>query len=81
MVTQLQKGRVSSRSINAAIAALETLPIATVAALAAAPYLPAANTGKMVYCSNGAAGSPCLAYCNGTAWLRVLLGLAVNATT
>lgn len=31
----------------------------------------------IIYVSNGAAGSPCLAYSNGTNWLRVLIGAAV----
>ena len=55
-------------------------------ALAASPYtvatLPpaAANTGRTVYVANGAAGQPCLAYSNGTSWLRILLGAAVATT-
>jgi len=41
--------------------------------------LPAAadNEGRAVYCSDGAAGSPCLAISDGTDWLRVTLGAAV----
>jgi hypothetical protein len=53
-----------------------TLPTYTVAALPA----PASYTGRMVNVSNGAAGQPCLAYSNGTAWLRILLGAAVAAS-
>lgn len=37
----------------------------------------AANVGRSVYCTDGAAGSPCLAISNGTNWLRVTLGAAV----
>jgi hypothetical protein len=49
------------------------LPAATVATMP-----PAANhPGALMYCSNGAAGSPCLVYSNGTNWLRVLIGAAV----
>jgi hypothetical protein len=54
-------------------------------ALALQPYtvatLPpaAGNVGRLISVSNGAAGQPCLAYSNGTAWLRVLLGAAVAA--
>ena len=44
--------------------------------------LPAAdnNSGKLVYCSNGAAGDPCLAFSNGTNWLQIAIGSAVSAT-
>jgi hypothetical protein len=56
-----------------------TLPSYTVAGLAAS-LPPALNTGKLVHCSNGATGSPCLAYSNGTNWLRVVFGAAVAAT-
>ena len=52
-----------------------TLPSYTVAALPAA----ADNAGKLVHCSNGAGGSPCLAYSNGTSWLQIALGAAVAA--
>ena len=78
-MASLKRGQIGSRAINAAIEDLATLPTATVAALAAAPYLPASNTGKLVHCSNGAAGAPCLAYSNGAAWLRITLGAAVAA--
>jgi hypothetical protein len=36
--------------------------------------------GDVAHCSNGAAGSPCLAYWNGTSWLRIAFGAAVSAT-
>lgn len=49
---------------------------ATVAGLPAA----SAHTGKIRYVANGAAGQPCLAYSNGTNWLRITLGAAVSAT-
>ena len=39
-----------------------------------------ANPQAIVYCSNGDAGSPCLAVSNGTSWLRVALGAAVAAS-
>lgn len=53
-----------------------TLPSAAVAGL------PDATTseGMLVVCSDGAAGSPCLAYSNGTNWLQIALGSAVSAT-
>jgi hypothetical protein len=50
----------------------------TVAELAA-DYPAASWTGAIVYCSNGASGSPCLAVSNGTNWLRIALGAAVAA--
>lgn len=37
----------------------------------------ATTAGRVVYCSDGAAGGPCLAVANGTNWLRVALGAAV----
>jgi len=43
--------------------------------------LPSAGTaGRVVYCTNGDGGSPCLAVDNGSAWLRINLGSAVSAT-
>lgn len=69
----LARGRSGSKSINAAIDDAVRLDSYAVAGLPAA----ALHTGKMIYVTNGAAGSPCLAYSNGTSWLRVLLGVAV----
>lgn len=37
-------------------------------------------TGDVAYCSNGDAGSPCLAVYNGTDWLRIQLGSAISLT-
>lgn len=73
MASKLKRGQTGSASINKAIDDAERVDSYAVASLPAA----ASNTGKIVYCSNGAAGSPCLAYSNGTNWLRVLLGAAV----
>jgi len=43
--------------------------------------LPSVGTaGKVVYCTNGDGGSPCLALDNGSAWVRVNLGSAVSAS-
>jgi hypothetical protein len=50
-----------------------TLPSYAVAGLPTA----ATSTGMLVHCSDGGAGSPCLAYSNGTNWLQVALGGAV----
>jgi hypothetical protein len=46
-------------------------------AVASLPAASVANDGCVVYCTNGDAGSPCLAVSNGTNWLRVALGAAV----
>ena len=50
-----------------------TLLVSTVA------NLPAGEEGSVVYCSNGDAGSPCLAVHNGTDWKVVALGATVSA--
>ena len=73
MSKKLARGQVGTKSINAAIDDAVTADEYAVAGLPAA----AANRGKLVYVSNGASGAPCLAYSNGTNWLRVLLGAAV----
>jgi hypothetical protein len=39
-----------------------------------------ANAGDTAYCSDGDAGSPCLAVYDGADWLRVALGAAISAT-
>jgi hypothetical protein len=36
--------------------------------------------GDVAYCSDGDAGSPCLAVFDGTDWLRVALGAAISST-
>lgn len=71
----LDRGKIGSDSINAAMADLQTLDSFAVAGVPAA----SANAGKLIHVSNGAAGSPCLAYSNGTNWLRITLGAAVAA--
>lgn len=43
-----------------------TLPTYAVAGVPAA----SSYTGAIIYCSNGAAGNPCLAISDGTNWLR-----------
>lgn len=75
----LKRGQNGSKAINAALEDLATLPEMTVAQATAAGVA-AANKNKMIYVSNGAAGQPCLAYSNGTSWLRILLGAAVATT-
>jgi hypothetical protein len=62
--------------VEAAIEAANTLGSYAVAGVPSA----ATYTGRIIYVSNGAAGSPCLAYSNGTNWLRITLGAAVAAS-
>jgi hypothetical protein len=38
------------------------------------------TAGDVAYCSNGAAGSPCVAFYNGTNWVRVSVGATISAT-
>jgi hypothetical protein len=71
-VNDLARGKTGTRSINRS----KALQSSTVAALPAA----SANTGRLIYVTNGASGAPSLAYSNGTNWLRILLGAAVSAT-
>lgn len=66
-------GKVRGDKINAAA----TLPTYTVATVPSASE----NKNRLIAVSNGAAGQPCLAFSNGTAWVRVVFGAAVNATT
>lgn len=39
-----------------------------------------ATAGKMIYVSNGAAGSPIVAFGDGTDWLRCDTGAAISAS-
>ena len=71
----LARGSTGSASITAALDDAIRADSYTVATLPTA----SAHTGKLIYVSNGAAGSPCLAYSNGTSWLRITLGTAVAA--
>ena len=66
----LKRGQTGTRSLNEVV----NRP----ASYAVASLPPAsANAGLIVHCTNGAGGSPCLAYSNGTNWLRILIGAAV----
>lgn len=73
MASKIKRGMVGASSINKAIDDAERVDSYAVAGLPTA----ASSTGKIVYCSNGASGSPCLAYSNGANWLRIVLGAAV----
>jgi hypothetical protein len=53
------------------------LPTYTVAG---APSASAAGAGTAIYVSNGAAGSPVMAFSNGTNWLRVDTLATISAT-
>lgn len=60
-----------------AIQYIVNLPQKTVSEIAA---IASPVVGDVVNCSNGDAGSPCLAVYNGTDWLRIALGAAISAT-
>lgn len=62
-------GQIGSKSLTKALA-LSEYTVATVPAAAT-------HKNRLVYVSNGAAGQPCLAYSNGTNWLRVVFGAAI----
>jgi hypothetical protein len=38
------------------------------------------TAGDVAFCSNGATGSPCVAFYNGTNWVRVSVGATISAT-
>lgn len=52
------------------------LPVQTVSALTALTSI----DGDIAYCSDGDAGSPCIAIYDGTDWLRISLGAAISTT-
>ncbi len=65
----------ASGGINhAAMMVLDSYTVAQLNALVIANY-----KNHVAYCSNGAAGSAILAYCNGTNWLRSDTGGAIAA--
>lgn len=64
-------GQIGSKSLVKAMA----LPEYTVATVPP----PAEYRNRLISVTDGAAGSPCIAFSNGSAWLRVLLGAAVAA--
>lgn len=72
-VPVIQRGKIGSRSQQKAFDEVASLASYAVAGLPDA----AKNAGRLVHCSNGAGGSPCLAYSNGTSWLQITLGSAV----
>ena len=62
-------GQIGSAAANKT----HTLATYTVATLPAA----ATHTNRLIVVSNGNAGAPCLAWSNGTSWLRIVPGAAV----
>jgi hypothetical protein len=38
------------------------------------------TAGDVAYCSNGAGGNPCVAFYNGTNWVRMSVGATISAT-
>lgn len=80
----LNLGQVGTKSINKEITRLEgeidtkqdaTLPTYTVAGVPSA----AANARKLIYVSNGNAGSATVAVSNGTIWINLVTGTAISA--
>jgi hypothetical protein len=65
----LKLGDIGTKAINKALEASEY----TVATVPSA----AGHKGRIIYVSNGNAGTACLAYSNGTSWLRIVFGAAV----
>lgn len=65
---------------DAALAAIETArPLPTYTVDTVPDATDAANLRRLIHVSDGAAGFPCLAFCNGTNWLQVALGSAIVA--
>lgn len=55
-------------------------PLKRIESFTVATVPPAADwKGHLIHVSNGAAGSPCLAFSNGTDWLQIELGAAIAA--
>lgn len=69
----LSKGKTGTDSINAVLDSALTLQSFDVDGVPSADE----NEGKLIHVSDGDGGSPCLAYSNGTDWLRILIGAAV----
>jgi hypothetical protein len=63
-------------NVTGTVTGAVTLPTYTVAGVPSA----SANARKLIYVSNGAAGSPVVAFSNGTSWLRCDTLAAISAT-
>ena len=60
------------------VAGAITLPTYTVSGGTAAPSAATAGAGTLIYVSNGAAGSPILAFSDGTDWKRSDTGATIS---
>jgi hypothetical protein len=74
---QVERGQNSSKEVSRALLEAVTLDSFTVAGLPD----PVANARKIIFVSNGAGGSACLAYSNGANWLRIVFGQPVNVAS
>lgn len=63
------RGEVGAEAIKQALV-FSSYTVATVPAVAE-------HKGRVIHVSDGNAGSPCLAYSDGTSWLRIAFGAAV----
>jgi len=70
----LKRGQTGSENINATFQPLtgNTFTVATVPAAAD-------NVGRVIYVSDGSAGSPCAAISDGTNWKVVAIGATIAA--
>lgn len=75
-MSDLRRGETGSKAINASVAACQPKneDAYTVATVPEADE----NVGRTIYVSDGADGSPCVAVSDGTDWLRVAVGAAID---
>lgn len=81
-ITNITRGQNGSDSLNDGLVTELNAGQATIATAYTVATAPAAasHTGRIIYVSDGATGSPCLAYSNGTNWLRITIGAAIAAS-
>jgi hypothetical protein len=77
-ITPLRRGRSGSRAINEQAAALDAAIRGTTYTVATAPSAVGQN-GRVIYLSNGSAGSPCAAISDGTNWKVLAIGATIAA--
>ena len=65
-------GNIAAEVLSGTVVSLSSYTVATVPAAAS-------FTGSVIYVSNGAAGSPIIAFSNGTNWLRSDTAAAIAA--
>lgn len=78
-------GSTLGRDVNRATAigiveALRSIPLRLPSAAVSGLPAASAHTGAIMYVTNGAAGSPCVAFSNGSSWLRTDNNSAVSPT-